>query len=81
MHTPSHAHTIPIPCTALTMMPIPAPAPPQVKPEAQSYYELGAATLKFNFPDPPPLDGVTSRQKAILSMKKVCLGGLAWRGG
>jgi len=43
----------------------------QVKPEAQSYYELGAATLKFTFPEPAPLDGVTSRQKSILNMKKV----------
>ncbi len=43
----------------------------QVKPEAKSYYELGAATLKFTFPEPAPLDGVTSRQKSILSMKKV----------
>ena len=42
---------------------------PQVKPEAKSYYELGAATLKFIFPDPLPLDGVTSRQKSILNMK------------
>lgn len=42
-----------------------------MKPEAQSYYELGAATLKFTFPDPAPLDGVTSRQKSILNMKKV----------
>jgi elongation factor 3 len=44
-----------------------------MKPEAQSYYELGAATLKFTFPDPAPLDGVTSRQKSILNMKKVRL--------
>jgi len=43
----------------------------KVKPEAKSYYELGAATLKFNFPEPAPLDGVTSRQKSILSMRKV----------
>jgi len=43
----------------------------KVKPEAKSYYELAAATLKFNFPEPPPLDGVTSRQKSILNMKKV----------
>jgi hypothetical protein len=47
------------------------PVSPQVKPEAKSYYELGAATLKFRFPEPAPLDGVTSRQKSILSMKKV----------
>ncbi|KAF5838008.1 elongation factor EF-3 [Dunaliella salina] len=43
----------------------------KVKPEAKSYYELGAATLKFTFPEPAPLDGVTSRQKSILNMKKV----------
>jgi len=43
--------------------------PAQVKPEAMSYYELGAATLKFTFPEPAPLDGVSSRQKSILNMK------------
>lgn len=44
--------------------------PTQVKPEAQSYYQLGAATLRFKFPEPAPLDGVTSREKSILKMIK-----------
>lgn len=41
------------------------------KPEAQSYYQLAAATLRFKFPEPAPLDGVTSREKSILKMLKV----------
>lgn len=56
---------------ALPFDPLFAYLPAQVKPEAQSYYQLGAATLKFTFPEPAPLDGVTSKQKSILSMKKV----------
>mmetsp|Transcript_21751 Transcript_21751/g.37084 ORF Transcript_21751/g.37084 Transcript_21751/m.37084 type:complete len:1030 (-) Transcript_21751:648-3737(-) len=43
----------------------------KAKPEAKSYYQLGAATMKFTFPEPAPLDGVTSKQKSILSMKKM----------
>ncbi|GIL78878.1 hypothetical protein Vretifemale_8277 [Volvox reticuliferus] len=43
----------------------------KVKPEAKSYYTLAAATLRFNFPKPSFLDGVTSGEKPILSMKKV----------
>ena len=65
-------------------MPYPTPPTPQAKPEAQSYYQLAAATLRFKFPEPAPLDGVTSREKSILKMikagftypgatKKVCL--------
>lgn len=51
----------------------------QVKPEAQSYYQLGAALLRFSFPDPAPLEGVTSRQKSILNMKKArCAVALVW---
>ncbi len=48
-----------------------APSPAQVKPEAKSYYTLAAATLRFNFPKPSFLDGVTSSEKPILAMKKV----------
>ena len=44
---------------------------PQAKPEAQSYYQLAAASLKFKFPEPAPLDGVTSAKKSILKMLKV----------
>mmetsp|Transcript_4668 Transcript_4668/g.14084 ORF Transcript_4668/g.14084 Transcript_4668/m.14084 type:complete len:488 (-) Transcript_4668:33-1496(-) len=43
----------------------------KVKPEAQSYYRLGAAQLRITFPDPAPLEGVTSREKSILKMIKV----------
>ncbi|KAG1648602.1 hypothetical protein FOA52_009540 [Chlamydomonas sp. UWO 241] len=43
----------------------------KVKPEAQSYYRLGAALLKITFPEPGPLEGVTSREKSILKMQKV----------
>lgn len=42
----------------------------KVKPEAKSYYQLASANLKFNFPEPAPLDGVTSREKSILKMVK-----------
>jgi elongation factor 3 len=35
------------------------------------YYELAAATVKFKFPEPGPLDGVTSREKSIMKMSKV----------
>jgi hypothetical protein len=45
--------------------------PPQIKPEARSYYTLAAATLRFKFPEPAPLDGVTSREKSLLKMVKV----------
>ena len=51
-------------------MPYPTPPTPQAKPEAQSYYQLAAATLRFKFPEPAPLDGVTSREKSILKMIK-----------
>ncbi|KAG2423269.1 hypothetical protein HXX76_015419 [Chlamydomonas incerta] len=43
----------------------------KVKPEAKSYYTLAAATLRFNFPKPSFLDGVTSGEKPVLAMKKV----------
>jgi len=42
-----------------------------VKPEAQSYYELGASTLKFKLPEPGFLEGVNSKEKAILRMNGV----------
>lgn len=40
-------------------------------PSAQSYYQLEAAALRFKFPVPSFLDGVTSNEKPILSLKKV----------
>ncbi|GAX78040.1 hypothetical protein CEUSTIGMA_g5482.t1 [Chlamydomonas eustigma] len=50
----------------------------KVKPEAQSYYQLAAAALRFKFPEPAPLDGVTSREKSILKMVKA---GFTYPGG
>ena len=38
------------------------------KPEAMSYYELSAAAFAFKFPEPGFLDGVKSKDKAILKM-------------
>ncbi|KAI8819303.1 P-loop containing nucleoside triphosphate hydrolase protein [Fimicolochytrium jonesii] len=38
------------------------------KPEAKSYYELSAATVKFKFPEPGFLEGIKSKDKAILKM-------------
>lgn len=35
----------------------------------RSYYELAAASLRFKFPNPGPLDGITSTTKNILTMK------------
>lgn len=41
-------------------------------PEAKSYYTLEAADdYKFRFPDPPFLDGVKTKEKALLKMRKV----------
>jgi elongation factor 3 len=37
-------------------------------PEAQSYYELGAAQLKFTFPKPGYLEGVKNRDKALIKL-------------
>jgi elongation factor 3 len=43
----------------------------QYKPEARTYYELSASVLKFNFPQPGFLDGITSDEKPILRASKV----------
>lgn len=40
-------------------------------PAAQSYYELEAATLKFRFPTPGLLDGITSKEKPIAKLTNV----------
>ncbi|KAI0035012.1 P-loop containing nucleoside triphosphate hydrolase protein [Vararia minispora EC-137] len=41
-------------------------------PEAKSYYTLEAAEdYKFKLPDPPFLDGVKTKEKALLKMRKV----------
>lgn len=41
------------------------------KPEARSYYELEAASLKFTFPEPGFLEGIKTKDRAILKMQKV----------
>lgn len=38
------------------------------KPEAKSYYELSAAAFSFKFPEPGFLEGVKTKDKAILKM-------------
>ncbi|TRM59837.1 hypothetical protein BD626DRAFT_506574 [Schizophyllum amplum] len=44
----------------------------QKVPEAKSYYTLEAAEdYKFKLPDPPFLDGVKTKEKALLKMRKV----------
>jgi len=43
----------------------------KVKPEARSYYELDAATIKFTFPEPGFLEGVKTKDKGILKMSRV----------
>lgn len=41
-------------------------------PEAKSYYTLEAADdYKFTFPDPPLLEGVKTKEKSLLKMRKV----------
>lgn len=41
-------------------------------PEAKSYYTLEAAEdYKFRFPDPPLLEGVKTKEKSLLKMRKV----------
>lgn len=41
------------------------------KPEAKSYYELGASVFKFVLPEPGFLEGVKTKDRAILKMQKV----------
>ncbi|CAI5497356.1 unnamed protein product [Closterium sp. Naga37s-1] len=41
------------------------------KPEAKVYYELAEATIKFTFPEPGFLEGVKTKDKAILKMTRV----------
>ena len=48
-------------------------AGPQVKPEARTYYELSAATLKFVFPRPGFLEGIKGRSQAITKITNVRL--------
>lgn len=43
----------------------------KIHPEAKYYYDLEASTLKFTFPVPGRLDGITSNTRAILKMDNV----------
>lgn len=43
----------------------------KVKPEAKAYYELAAASLRFIFPKPGMLVGVSSKDREIVNMKGV----------
>ncbi|KAJ3340459.1 translational elongation factor EF-1 alpha, partial [Kappamyces sp. JEL0680] len=43
----------------------------EARPEAKSYYELTAAAFSFTFPEPGYLDGVKSKDKAILKMTNI----------
>lgn len=40
-------------------------------PSAQSYYELGASDLEFKFPEPGFLEGVKTKQKAIVKVNQM----------
>ena len=40
-------------------------------PEAQAYYDLEAASTKFAFPEPGFLEGIKTKDKAILKMARV----------
>lgn len=40
-------------------------------PSAQSYYELGASDLEFRFPEPGFLEGVKTKQKAIVKVSNM----------
>lgn len=43
----------------------------KVRPEAMAYYELGAAVQKFVLPAPGFLEGIKSKDRAILKMQHV----------
>lgn len=45
----------------------------KVKPEAKSYYTLSNASAPFRFPEPGFLEGIKSKDRAILKMLKVGL--------
>ncbi|OLL24351.1 Elongation factor 3 [Neolecta irregularis DAH-3] len=40
-------------------------------PSAKSYYELGASEMEFKFPEPGFLEGVKTKQKAIVKVSKM----------
>jgi elongation factor 3 len=37
-------------------------------PEAKSYFNIKSSKLKFNFPNPGPIEGIKSRSKALMKM-------------
>jgi elongation factor 3 len=43
----------------------------KVKPEARTYYDLQESTIKFALPEPGFLEGIKSKDRAILKMHKV----------
>ena len=43
----------------------------KVKPEAKTYYELSATQISFSFPEPGLLEGIKSKDKAILKMANI----------
>jgi len=43
----------------------------KVKPEAKSYYDLVSTSMEFKFPEPGFLEGIKSKDRAILKMMKV----------
>jgi len=43
----------------------------KVKPEARSYYNLTSSAFSFKFPEPGFLEGIKSKDRAILKMMKV----------
>lgn len=43
----------------------------KMKPEAKAYYELSATNMKFTFPEPGFLEGIKSKDRAILKMTNV----------
>lgn len=43
----------------------------KVKPEARSYYDLEATGIKFVLPEPGFLEGIKSKDRAILKLNRV----------
>ena len=43
----------------------------KMKPEARSYYDLEASGIKFVLPEPGYLEGIKSKDRAILKLSKV----------
>jgi len=40
----------------------------EANPEAKSYFNIKSSKLKFNFPQPGPIEGIKSRSKALMKM-------------